>query len=61
MQEEDLTLHVAVTDAKATGSKRPSAQANPDCYGHVVEGRPGGIGIRGKAIVTPRRTCMNSW
>ena len=53
VQDADLTLGVAMTDAKGDRSQRPGAQANPDVYVHIAERRPGGIGIRGtKAIVT---------
>jgi 4-hydroxybutyryl-CoA dehydratase/vinylacetyl-CoA-Delta-isomerase len=53
VQEEDLTLGIAMTDAKGDRSKRPAAQANPDVYVHIAERRPDGIVIRGtKAIVT---------
>lgn len=53
VQEEDLTLGIAMTDAKGDRSARPHAQANPDVYVHVKERRPDGIVIRGtKAIVT---------
>src|SRR5690606_18771002 len=53
VQEQDLTLGVAMTDAKGDRSKRPGLQANPDVYVHIKERRPGGIVIRGtKAIVT---------
>lgn len=53
VQEEDLTLGIAMTDAKGDRSLRPGAQANPDAYVHIVERRPDGIVIRGtKAIVT---------
>ncbi|MGZ8410814.1 MAG: 4-hydroxyphenylacetate 3-hydroxylase family protein [Hyphomicrobium sp.] len=53
VQDQDLTLGVAMTDAKGDRSKRPGAQANPDVYVHVKERRPNGIVIRGaKAIVT---------
>ncbi len=52
-QDEDLTLGIAMTDAKGDRSKRPGAQANPDVYVHVKERRANGIVIRGtKAIVT---------
>jgi 4-hydroxybutyryl-CoA dehydratase/vinylacetyl-CoA-Delta-isomerase len=52
-QDRDLTLGVAMTDAKGDRSRRPGAQANPDVYVHVKERRPDGIVIRGtKAIVT---------
>jgi len=53
VQDEDLTIAVAMTDAKGDRSKRPSAQSNPDVYVHIKERRPDGIVIRGtKAIVT---------
>ena len=53
IQDEDLTLGVAMTDAKGDRSKRPGLQANPDTYVHIAERRPDGIVIRGtKAIVT---------
>ncbi|HYG87525.1 MAG TPA: 4-hydroxyphenylacetate 3-hydroxylase N-terminal domain-containing protein [Azospirillum sp.] len=53
VQDGDLTLGVAMTDAKGDRSKRPGAQANPDVYVHITERRPDGIVIRGtKAIVT---------
>jgi 4-hydroxybutyryl-CoA dehydratase/vinylacetyl-CoA-Delta-isomerase len=53
VQERDLTLGVAMTDAKGDRSKRPGQQANADVYVHITERRPEGIVIRGtKAIVT---------
>jgi len=53
IQDQDLTLGVAMTDAKGDRSKRPGAQANPDVYVHIKERRADGIVIRGtKAIVT---------
>lgn len=53
VQDQDLTLGVAMTDAKGDRSKRPGLQANPDVYVHIKERRPDGIVIRGtKAIVT---------
>ncbi len=53
VQAEDLTLGVAMTDAKGDRSLRPGRQPNPDVYVHITERRPGGIVIRGtKAIVT---------
>ncbi len=53
VQDDDLTLAVAMTDAKGDRSKRPGAQSNPDVYVHISERRPDGIVIRGtKAIVT---------
>jgi len=53
VQDRDLTLGVAMTDAKGDRSKRPGQQANPDVYVHIKERRPDGIVISGtKAIVT---------
>lgn len=53
VQDRDLTLGVAMTDAKGDRSKRPGQQLNPDVYVHIKERRPDGIVIRGtKAIVT---------
>lgn len=53
VQDEDLTVGVAMTDAKGDRSKRPGAQANVDAYVHIRERRRDGIVIRGvKAIVT---------
>ncbi len=53
VQDEDLTLGVAMTDAKGDRAKRPGLQNNPDVYVHIKERRPDGVVIRGtKAIVT---------
>jgi len=53
VQDQDLTLGIAMTDAKGDRSKHPGEQANPDVYVHIKERRPDGIVIRGtKAIVT---------
>jgi 4-hydroxybutyryl-CoA dehydratase / vinylacetyl-CoA-Delta-isomerase len=53
VQDRDLTLGVAMTDAKGDRSRRPGQQANPDVYVHIKERRADGIVIRGtKAIVT---------
>ena len=58
VQGEDLTLGVAMTDAKGDRSKRPHEQANPDTYVHIVERNALHNGQRGivisgtKAIVT---------
>lgn len=53
VQDDDLTLGVAMTDAKGDRAERPGQQANRDAYVHVAERRPDGIVIRGtKAIVT---------
>ena len=53
VQDRDLTLGVAMTDAKGDRSKRPGQQVNADVYVHITERRSDGIVIRGtKAIVT---------
>jgi 4-hydroxybutyryl-CoA dehydratase / vinylacetyl-CoA-Delta-isomerase len=53
VQERDLTLGVAMTDAKGDRSKRPGRQINADVYVHITQRRPDGVVIRGtKAIVT---------
>ncbi|MEO6031307.1 MAG: 4-hydroxyphenylacetate 3-hydroxylase N-terminal domain-containing protein [Burkholderiaceae bacterium] len=53
VQDEDLSLGIAMTDAKGDRSKRPHQQANPDTYVHIVERNAKGIVISGtKAIVT---------
>jgi 4-hydroxybutyryl-CoA dehydratase/vinylacetyl-CoA-Delta-isomerase len=53
VQDQDLTLGVAMTDAKGDRSLRPHQQANADTYVHVVERNAKGIVISGtKAIVT---------
>jgi 4-hydroxybutyryl-CoA dehydratase / vinylacetyl-CoA-Delta-isomerase len=52
-QDRDLTLGIAMTDAKGDRSKRAGQQANADSYVHITQRRPDGIVIRGtKAIVT---------
>ncbi|MDO9148460.1 MAG: 4-hydroxyphenylacetate 3-hydroxylase N-terminal domain-containing protein [Hydrogenophaga sp.] len=53
VQDADLTLGVAMTDAKGDRSRRPHEQANQDSYVHVVHRNARGIVISGtKAIVT---------
>jgi 4-hydroxybutyryl-CoA dehydratase / vinylacetyl-CoA-Delta-isomerase len=53
VQDQDLTLAVAMTDAKGDRSKKPHQQGNPDSYVHVVERNGKGIYLSGaKAIVT---------
>ena len=53
VQDNDLAIGIAMTDAKGDRSKRPGAQANADVYVHVKERRTNGVVIRGtKAIVT---------
>lgn len=49
----DLTLGIAMTDAKGDRSLRPSQQSVTDAYVHIVERRSDGIVVSGtKAIVT---------
>jgi 4-hydroxybutyryl-CoA dehydratase/vinylacetyl-CoA-Delta-isomerase len=53
VQAADLTLGVAMTDAKGDRSLRAGVQVNPDVYVRITERRADGIVIRGtKAIVT---------
>src|SRR5690554_3482164 len=53
VQDRDLSLGVAMTDAKGDRSKKPHQQANPDTYVHIVERNARGVVISGtKAIVT---------
>ncbi len=53
VQAGDLTVGIAMTDAKGDRSLRPHEQSNPDTYLHVVERRADGIVVSGtKAIVT---------
>ena len=52
-QDADLTVGIAMTDAKGDRSLRPHQQSNPDSYLRVIERRADGIVISGtKAIVT---------
>jgi len=53
VQDEDLTMCVAMTDAKGDRTKRPHEQHNPDLYLRMVARDENGITVRGiKAIVT---------
>ena len=53
IQDNDLTVGVAMTDAKGDRSLRPSEQPNLDSHLRVTKRRPDGIEISGiKAIVT---------
>jgi len=53
VQDQDLVLGIAMTDAKGDRSLHPHQQPNPDSYLHIVERQAGGIVISGcKAIVT---------
>lgn len=53
VQENDLMVAGAMTDVKGDRSKKPSGQADPDLFTHVVEKREDGVVIRGaKAHMT---------
>ena len=53
VQENDLSVGIAMTDGKGDRSKRPSQQTQPDSYVHVTERRGDGVVISGvKAIIT---------
>ncbi len=53
IQSENLMVVGGMTDPKGDRSKRPSEQADPDLFTHIVEKRDGGIVIRGaKAHMT---------
>lgn len=53
VQDRDLALGIAMTDAKGDRSRRPAQQRNKDVYVRIAERRAEGIVIRGtKAIVT---------
>ncbi len=50
VQKDDLMLAGAMTDPKGHRAKRPSEQADPDQFVHVVERRPDGVVIRGAKL-----------
>ena len=47
VQRDDLTINDAMTDVKGDRGLRPSEQADPDMFLHIVEERPDGIVVRG--------------
>jgi len=47
VQQNDLVCNGAMTDVKGDRSLRPSQQADPDMFLHVVERRPDGVIVRG--------------
>lgn len=47
VQDNDLVLNGSMTDVKGDRSKRPSEQADPDLFVHVVERQADGIIVRG--------------
>ena len=53
VQKNDLAVAGAMTDVKGDRGKRPSQQADPDLFVHVVEKKKDGIVVRGaKAHIT---------
>lgn len=47
IQKNDCVVWSGVTDVKGDRSKRPSEQADPDMYLHIVERRKDGVVVRG--------------
>ncbi len=47
VQDNDLVLNGSMTDVKGDRSKRPSEQADPDLFLHIVEQQSDGIIVRG--------------
>ncbi|MGZ3596174.1 MAG: 4-hydroxyphenylacetate 3-hydroxylase family protein [Syntrophales bacterium] len=47
IQEENFMLVGGMTDPKGDRSKRPSQQADPDLFTHIVEKRKDGVVVRG--------------
>ncbi|MDQ7840834.1 MAG: 4-hydroxyphenylacetate 3-hydroxylase family protein [bacterium] len=50
VQEHDLVVDGAMTDAKGDRRLKPSQQADPDLFVHIVERRPDGIVVRGAKL-----------
>jgi 4-hydroxybutyryl-CoA dehydratase/vinylacetyl-CoA-Delta-isomerase len=50
VQEHDLVLDGAMTDAKGDRRLKPSQQADPDLFVHIVDRKPGGIVVRGAKL-----------
>ena len=50
IQEKDLAVSGAITDAKGDRKKRPSQQDDPDVYVHIAEKRSDGIVVRGAKV-----------
>lgn len=50
VQERDLVVDGAMTDAKGDRRLRPSKQADPDLFVHIVERKPDGIVVRGAKL-----------
>jgi 4-hydroxybutyryl-CoA dehydratase/vinylacetyl-CoA-Delta-isomerase len=50
VQENDLVADGAMTDPKGDRRSRPTQQADPDAFVHIVERRPEGIVVRGAKL-----------
>jgi len=50
VQERDLVVDGAMTDAKGDRRLKPSQQADPDLFVHLVDKRPDGIVVRGAKL-----------
>jgi len=50
VQEHDLVVDGAMTDPKGDRRLRPSQQADPDLFAHIVERRSDGIVVRGAKL-----------
>ncbi|MFZ5633225.1 MAG: 4-hydroxyphenylacetate 3-hydroxylase N-terminal domain-containing protein [Bacillota bacterium] len=50
LQENDLAVSGAVTDAKGERSKRPGEQADPDVYVHITQKTADGIVVNGAKV-----------
>jgi len=59
MQQNDFTVASGVTDVKGDRSKRPSQQADPDMYLHIVDRDNKGIVVRGAKIHQTGSLCAH--
>ena len=50
VQEHDLVMDSAMTDPKGDRRLKPSQQADPDLFVHIVERKPDGIVVRGAKL-----------
>ena len=58
LQDNDLAFAMGLTDAKGDRSLRPSQQAHPDYYVHIVEEREDGIVVSGaKSHISQAPLC----
>jgi len=58
VQQENLVIGGAMTDAKGDRGKAPSQQSDPDMFVHIVERRDDGVVIRGAKM--HQTGCINS-